>query len=167
MYGHLALLAGQCPVEQVQLIVPTTDDPTLPMLSFRVWLLGVTGCILISLVSVLTSFRQNPISIPDFVVLLLCYSLGKLMAAMLPAKVVRVPGTKIVFSLNPGPFSIKEHVLSWIIFGSGLGTSVATDILAATRAYFRRSIHPATFFLLLFTTTVSTRSSPKYVKHQQ
>jgi hypothetical protein len=85
------------------------------------------------------------------------------MAAMLPAKLVRVPGTKIIFSLNPGPFSIKEHILCWTIFTSGLGIPIATEIVATTQAYFRRSLHPAAYFLLLFTTEVSTKHYPKVV----
>jgi hypothetical protein len=128
-----------------------------------VWILGITGCIIFSFVSVLTSFRQNPVDIPDFAIILVTYSLGKLMAAMLPAKLVRVPGTKIIFSLNPGPFSIKEHILCWTIFTSGLGIPIATEIVAATQAYFRRSLHPAAYFLLLFTTEVSTKHYPKVV----
>ncbi|KAF7068960.1 hypothetical protein CFC21_074661 [Triticum aestivum] len=101
----------------------------------------------------LTTFRQNPVNIPEFSIIMLCYSLGKLMAAVLPAKVVRVPGTKIVFSLNPGPFSLKEHILCCMIANNGLGASPAIDILAATKAYFRRSIHPVAVFLLLLTTS--------------
>ncbi|CAM0945228.1 unnamed protein product [Alopecurus aequalis] len=145
-------IQGQSPVEQVRLVVPTTDDPTLPTLTFRVWVIGIIGCIILSFVSVLTCFRPNPVDIPGFAIILVCYSLGKFMAAMLPTRLVRVPGTKIMFSLNPGPFSIKEHILCWTIFTSGSGVPIATEVFAATRAYFRRSIHPATYFLLLFTT---------------
>jgi hypothetical protein len=115
-----------------------------------------------SLVSVLTGFRQNPIDIPDFAITILCYSLGKLMARVLPRITMRVPGTRIKISLNPGPFSIKEHLLSTMIISSGIGTPPATNILAATRAYFRISIHPVAFFLLLLTTNVSTKLPSKY-----
>jgi hypothetical protein len=163
MKQYLAPIQGQSPVEQVRLIVPTTDDTTLPTLTFRVWIIGITGCIILSFVSVLTSFRQNPVDIPVFAIILVCYSLGKFMAALLPAKLVRVPGTKIIFSLNSGPFSIKEHILCWTIFTSGLGTPVATGIVVATRASFGRSLHPAAYFLLLFTTEVSTEHSPEVV----
>lgn len=158
-------LEGESEIEQMRLAVPTTDDPTLPALTCRVWILGITGCIILSFVTMLTTFRQNPVNIPEFSVIMLCYSLGKLMAAVLPAKVVRVPGTKIVFSLNPGPFSIKEHILCCMIANNGLGASPAIDILAVTKAYFRRSIHPVAVILLLFTTSVSTRSSPNFLNH--
>ncbi|XBI82040.1 hypothetical protein VPH35_090821 [Triticum aestivum] len=141
----------QSPIEQVRLTVPTTDDPTLPTLTLRVWIIGITGCIIMSLVSVMTGFRQNPVGVPNFVVTILCYSLGKFMASVLPSN-LRVRGTRIKISINPGPFNIKEHLLSTVIFSSGLGTMPAANLYAATRAYFRISIHPMAFFFLLLTT---------------
>jgi hypothetical protein len=33
-------------VEQVRLTVPTTDDPTLPVWTFRMWTIGVVSCAL-------------------------------------------------------------------------------------------------------------------------
>ncbi|XBH92854.1 hypothetical protein VPH35_083897 [Triticum aestivum] len=141
----------QSPIEQVRLTVPTTDDPTLPTLTLRVWIIGITGCIIMSLVSVMTGFRQNPVGVSNFVVTISCYSLGKFMASVLPSN-LRVRGTRIKISINPGPFNIKEHLLSTVIFSSGLGTMPAANLYAATRAYFRISIHPMAFFFLLLTT---------------
>lgn len=37
---------------------------------------------------------------------------------------------KFSFSLNPGPFNIKEHCLIVIIASTGGGSAYATDILA-------------------------------------
>lgn len=34
------------PVEEVALVVPETDDPTLPVLTFRAWFLGLVSCAL-------------------------------------------------------------------------------------------------------------------------
>ena len=165
MLDLFELYEDQSPIEQVRLTVPTTDDPTLPTLTFRVWFIGIIGCISMSLVSVLTGFRQNPVGIPDFAVTILCYSLGKLMARVLPTNVTSVPGTRIKLSLNPGPFSIKVHLLSMMIFSSGLGTPAATNIFAATRAYFKISIHPVAFFLLLLTTNVRIKLPSKVLEH--
>lgn len=114
-----------------------------------------------SLVSVMTGFRQNPVGVPNFVVTILCYSLGKFMASVLPSN-LRVRGTRIKISINPGPFNIKEHLLSTVIFSSGLGTMPAANLYAATRAYFRISIHPMAFFFLLLTTNVSMKHPPNF-----
>jgi hypothetical protein len=38
---------------------------------------------------------------------------------------------------------------------------MATGVLATTRAYFGRSIRPTAYFLLLFTTAVSSKPSHK------
>jgi hypothetical protein len=32
----------RCPVEEVALVVPETDDPSLPVMTFRAWFLGLT-----------------------------------------------------------------------------------------------------------------------------
>lgn len=36
------------PIEQVRLTVPITDDPTLPCLTFRTWVLGSICCVLLA-----------------------------------------------------------------------------------------------------------------------
>ncbi|GLU04857.1 hypothetical protein SLE2022_219860 [Rubroshorea leprosula] len=37
------------PIREVQQTVPTTDDPMLSVLTFRVWFLGMLSCVLLSL----------------------------------------------------------------------------------------------------------------------
>ncbi|KAJ8637079.1 hypothetical protein MRB53_011346 [Persea americana] len=46
-------------VEEVKLTVPATDDHTLPALTFRTWVIGFTGCILVSFMTRFFSYRQN------------------------------------------------------------------------------------------------------------
>ncbi|ONK59218.1 uncharacterized protein A4U43_C08F4190 [Asparagus officinalis] len=36
------------PIEQVALTVPTSDDPSIPVLTFRMWVLGTASCALLS-----------------------------------------------------------------------------------------------------------------------
>ena len=101
----------------VSAIVPTTDDPSTPSLSFRVLILGTLWNILLATINSIFMFRTNPFAIPSTVATLLSYPMGIIMATVLPSKEFRI-GT-YAFSLNPGPFSIKEHVLITIIAAAG------------------------------------------------
>lgn len=54
---------------------------------------------------------------PVFFVILVSLPLGRLLARILPK--YTVPLGRFSFSLNPGPFSIKEHVIIGIAANSG------------------------------------------------
>lgn len=145
---------NDCPIEQVRLTVPTTDDPTLPVLTFRTWVLGIASCLMISFINQFFSYRQNGVSISSIPVQLAVLPIGKLMAATLPTKSFQVPGTKWSFSLNPGPFNMKEHVLI-TIFASTAATGVyALHIVTIMKAFYKRPMNPIAAILLTQTTQV-------------
>lgn len=62
-----------------------------------------------AVISQISWFRTTSASYSMFFVQIVSYWLGNVMARILPAKDVDLGFFK--FSLNPGPFSIKEHVL--------------------------------------------------------
>ncbi|KAK3433638.1 hypothetical protein EUGRSUZ_D00938 [Eucalyptus grandis] len=74
------------------------------------------------------------------------------MAAVLPQEVIRVPGTKWSFSLNPGPFNLKEHVLITIFANAGSSGVYAINIITIVIAFYHRHIHPLAAMLLALTT---------------
>ena len=80
--------------------------------------------------------------------------IGKIMAAYLPRKSVRVPGTRWSFSLNPGPFNLKEHVLITIFANSGSNIVYAVNIVTIIKAFYKRRIHAMAAMLLTQTTQV-------------
>lgn len=147
------------PIEQVRLTVLPTDDPTQPALTFRTWVLGTVSCVILAFVNQFFGYRQNQLSISSVSAQILVLPVGKLMAAWLPAKAIRVPFTKWSFSLNPGPFSLKEHVLITIFASSGAGGVYAVHILTSVKAFYHRGLHPAAAFLLSQTTQVFLGSS--------
>lgn len=142
------------PIEQVRLTVLPTDDPTQPALTFRTWFLGTISCVILAFVNQFFAYRQNQLSISSVSAQILVLPVGKLMAAWLPKTVFRVPLTKWSFSLNPGPFSLKEHVLITIFASSGAGGVYAVHILTSVKAFYHRGLHPAAAFLLSQTTQV-------------
>jgi OPT family oligopeptide transporter len=142
------------PIEQVRLTVPITDDPTQAVLTFRTWVLGLAACILLSFVNQFFQYRSNQLSIGSVTIQILVLPIGKFMAAKLPKKQVSIPFTKWSFSLNPGPFSMKEHVLITIFANCGAGGVYAVYIITITKAFYHKGLHPVAAMLLAQTTQV-------------
>lgn len=72
--------------------------------------------------SILFGYRQNALYISSVSAQIAVLPMGKLMAAYLPNKPIHIRGTQWFFSLNPGPFNLKEHVLITIFANSGSNT---------------------------------------------
>ncbi|CAK9182214.1 unnamed protein product [Ilex paraguariensis] len=123
------------PIEQVRLTVPITDDPSLPCLTFRTWVLGLTSCALLAFLNQFFGYRQNPLYVSSVSAQIVVLPIGKLMAAYLPNKSIRIPGTKWSFSLNPGPFNLKEHVLITIFANSGSSPVYALGIITLSNTF--------------------------------
>lgn len=140
------------PIEQVRLTVPITDDPTLPCLTFRTWVLGLTSCAFLAFLNQFFGYRQNPLSISSVCVQIAVLPLGKLMAATFPTKSIHIPMTKWSFSLNPGPFNSKEHVLITIFASTGSSSVYAVNIITIVKAFYHRGLHPFAAMLLIQTT---------------
>ncbi|KAI9185422.1 hypothetical protein LWI28_007102 [Acer negundo] len=140
------------PIEEVRLTVPITDDPSQPALTFRTWVLGLASCCLLAFVNQFFSYRQNQLSVGSVSAQILVLPMGKLMAATLPTKVVRFPSTNWTFSLNPGPFNLKEHVLITIFASCGASGVYAVSIITIVKAFYHRSLHLVAAMLLAQTT---------------
>ncbi|CBI39769.3 unnamed protein product, partial [Vitis vinifera] len=143
---------NDCPIEEVRLTVPITDDPTEPCLTFRTWVLGLISCVLLAFVNQFFGYRDNQLSISSVSAQIVVLPLGKLMATMLPTKQVNVPFTNWSFSLNPGPFSLKEHVLITMFANAGSGGVYAVYIITIVKAFYHRNLNPVAGYLLLQTT---------------
>ncbi|KAL7415982.1 OPT oligopeptide transporter protein-domain-containing protein [Mrakia frigida] len=131
----------------VRKAVPTTDDPSLPTLTFRVIVLGSIFCIIGASTSQLFFFKSNPPNFSSFFVILSSYPLGNAMARFLPNRRVRFLG-----ELNPGPFSIKEHLLVGVFASSGGSAAYASDILAILSLYYKTELGAIAGVTLLLTT---------------
>ena len=95
--------------EEVGTTVSCTDDPTLSVLTFRSWFLGLLFTCLLSFVNQFFSYRTSPLFVGTLVAQLISYPLGRAMANMLPTRKFSIFRWK--FTLNPGPFTIKEHCI--------------------------------------------------------
>ncbi|KAL7127672.1 hypothetical protein ABFS83_14G267600 [Erythranthe nasuta] len=149
------------PIEQVRLTVPVTDDPNLPVWTFRMWILGLISCVTLSFLNQFLSYRREPLIITQITVIVASLPIGRFMAAVLPTTIwtVRIPGFgPQQFSLNPGPFNIKEHVLISIFANAGSafgnGPAYAVMIVDIIIAFYRRKISFLAGWLLIITTQV-------------
>jgi hypothetical protein len=101
----------QSPYEEVAANVPNHDDPSMLCFTFRSFILGILFTCLLSFVNQFFIFRTSPLNIDMILVQLLCYPIGKLLATVLPNRTFQPFGKRWEFSLNPGPFTIKEHCI--------------------------------------------------------
>jgi hypothetical protein len=75
-------------------------------------------------------FRYPSVTILGIVAQLLTFPLGRAWAKFMPN--VKIWG----ISVNPGPFSIKEHVLITIMGSVGATSAYATDLVAVQRVFY-------------------------------
>ncbi|KAI1443533.1 OPT superfamily oligopeptide transporter [Annulohypoxylon stygium] len=133
---------SQIPPE-VRRIVSLHDDPTLPTLTFRYFLLSIIFVIPGAFLSAMNSFRTTYAPYSVFFVQIAGNYVGLWLARILPSRQIRIPFTKQSFSLNPGPWSVKEHVLITVTAASGATGNLAVTPIALGDLYFNTRVHPA------------------------
>ncbi|KAF8920044.1 hypothetical protein BGZ58_004508, partial [Dissophora ornata] len=122
------------PIEEVRVTVSNTDDPSLPYNTFRMWSIGLVFTAIISFVNEFFYLRQTTVSIGYSVVALISLPIGHFMARVLPTRQWNLFGWR--FSLNPGPFSIKEHVLIGTMAACNSSTAYAVDIVILQNVFY-------------------------------
>ncbi|KAK9166192.1 hypothetical protein Scep_001383 [Stephania cephalantha] len=149
------------PIEEVRLTVTNTDDPTLPVWTFRMWSLGLISCALLSFLNQFFAYRTEPLVITQITVQVATLPIGHFMARVLPTTKFTLPGLdprRHQFSLNPGPFNMKEHVLISIFANAGSafgsGSAYAVSIVTIIKAFYHRSISFLAGWVLIVTTQV-------------
>jgi OPT oligopeptide transporter protein len=98
-------------------MTPQTDDPATPAFNFRSVFLGCIWGIFLACCDTL-SFRSNAFSVTTCLAQLLSYPMGIYLAYIIPR---RLP------TLNPGPFTVKEHVIVYTIAGRAGGLPYGVD----------------------------------------
>ncbi|XP_075088809.1 oligopeptide transporter 2-like [Nicotiana tabacum] len=121
--------------------------------------LGIISCALLSFINIFFSYRQNPLIISMITAQVASLPLGQLMAKVLPTRKFHLPGfASREFSLNPGPFSMKEHVLISIFANAGAGfgggTAYAISIVDIIKVFYHRKISFLAGWILVITTQV-------------
>ena len=146
---------------EVRRIVSLHDDTSLPTLTFRYFVLAVLFVIPGAFLSQMNSFRTTYAPYSVFFVQIASNYAGLWLARVLPRRRVRVPlpfpftkdgrrRRSWSFSLNPGPWSIKEHVLVTITAASGATGNGAATPISVGELYFGERLHPAAAILFMW-----------------
>ncbi|KAL7278030.1 OPT oligopeptide transporter [Trametes coccinea BRFM310] len=126
------VLDEDSPYPEVRSAVANTDDPDMPVNTLRAWVIGILWAMIIPGMNQFFYFRYPSVTVTGIVAQLLSYPLGRLWAYAMPR--VKVFGV----SLNPGPFTVKEHVLVTIMANVGYQSAYAADIVAVQRVYYHQ-----------------------------
>ncbi|KAG7090576.1 hypothetical protein E1B28_009683 [Marasmius oreades] len=105
----------------------------MPVSTLRAWVIGIFSAILFSGVNQFFMFRYPSITFTTIVPLLLSYPFGRAAAAYIPRH-----WTLFGLEMNPGPFSIKEHVLITVSASVASESAYATDIIAVQRVFYKQ-----------------------------
>ncbi|KAI1415510.1 small oligopeptide transporter [Hypoxylon sp. FL1857] len=119
--------ADTSPFPAVRAVVPETDDPAMPVNTFRAWFLGIVFVFLGAGVNAFFALRYPGVHIVSLVAELLAFPLGVAIAKILP-----------ISRFNPDRhFNIKEHALVTIMsnVSFGFGSADATNIIQAAKFY--------------------------------
>ncbi|KAG6373683.1 OPT oligopeptide transporter [Boletus reticuloceps] len=120
------------PYPEVRSAVANTDDVTIPCGTLRAWVLGIIWAIIVPGMNQFFFFRYPSVTVTNNVAQLLSFPMGQFWARV-------VPNWKIFgISINPGPFTIKEHVLVTMMATVGYQSAYATDIIAVQRVYYNQ-----------------------------
>lgn len=119
------------PYPEVRACVDAFDDPTLPVLTFRTWVIGLVLAILEAAVNQFFLVRLPGLALSVTISQVVAYPIGCLMAKVLPTRVFHLGSRS--FSLNPGPFNIKEHVLITIMVNASSARCYAVQTISVLR----------------------------------
>jgi OPT family small oligopeptide transporter len=137
------------PYPEVRASVSNIDDPDMPTLTIRMWLVGLVLSLAGSGMNMFFNFRQPaPLVIP-VVLLLVAHPLGKFLAYSLPITIYRLPRVLggAQFSLNPCPWNIKEHVLVVIMTNVSVGPAYALNAIVVAEFYYK--LHLGVWFSIV------------------
>ncbi|KAF9438266.1 hypothetical protein BGZ76_008907 [Entomortierella beljakovae] len=121
----------------------------------------VTISTIISFVNQFFYLRQTSVSISYPIVALLSLPLGHFLAKVLPTRQFKIPFPTFrgmgafKFTLNPGPFTLKEHVLIGTMAACNTNTAYAVDIIILQKLFYHDEKSAIGGFLLVLTTQIT------------
>lgn len=127
------ILEDDSPYPEVRSAVANTDDETIYVGTLRSWVLGILCAIIFPGLNQFYFFRYPGVTILGLVAQLITFPLGRAWAKVMPkVKILDI-------SVNPGPFTVKEHVLITIMASVGAQSAYATGLIAVQRVYYSQN----------------------------
>lgn len=140
------VLEDDSPYPEVRSAVANTDDPSMPSSTLRSWTIGIIFAIIMAGLNQFFFFRYPSVTIGNLVAQLLSFPFGRLWAKFMPN--VSIFG----LAVNPGPYTVKEHVLTTIMATVGAASAYATDIIAVQRVYYNQTYNFSYQWLVVMST---------------
>ncbi|PLW42849.1 hypothetical protein PCASD_07221 [Puccinia coronata f. sp. avenae] len=162
------------PYPEVRASVSNIDDPEMPCLTFRAWVLGLFFVVVCGSLNMFFQLRYPAPFITPVIVQIISYPSGKLCATILPDRVYQLPGGEGMkrsgfkgfldriwptwlgagaeWSLNPGPFNIKEHTVIAIMANAAVGPVYAVNMTLVMEKYYQRPPGPGFDFCIALAT---------------
>ncbi|KAK9384903.1 OPT oligopeptide transporter protein-domain-containing protein [Lipomyces mesembrius] len=117
-----SLMKYHSPYPEVRSVCAPTDDPTIPVETFRAYVIGIFWVAVAGFINQLMYYRQPHFTLTSQVVQILLLPCGQFAAKFLPAWKFRV--WKWTVNLNPGPWTFKEQMFATIITNVGAQNAV-------------------------------------------
>ncbi|KAF8841168.1 OPT superfamily oligopeptide transporter [Paxillus ammoniavirescens] len=118
------------------LIISSEDNPHLPALTFRFWVIGSGLATFGSVLSEIYFWKPQNAAVSSLFQLILSYVLGNAMHYAMPCK-------GYWRYLNPGPFNIKEHTCITIMASTASVTATSIGIIATLDLFYGITLDPA------------------------
>lgn len=139
------------PFPEVRAAVRNFDED-LPCNTVRAWTIGMLLVVVGASMNTLFSLRQPSISIGPLIAQIVAWPMGHGWAKFVPEREFTTFG--ITWTLNPGPFNVKEHAIIVVMASVSFSVAYATDIILAQLVFYKQDFG-IVFQLLL---TISTQS---------
>ncbi|PSS37094.1 hypothetical protein PHLCEN_2v1060 [Hermanssonia centrifuga] len=97
------------PYPEVRAAVSNMDDPSMPVNTFRMWFLGLLFTVGATAINQILGLRSLSMTINTLAIQVAVLPFGKAFAYFLPRTRFNTFG--YVWTLNPGPFNVKEHTV--------------------------------------------------------
>ncbi|KAK1756173.1 OPT oligopeptide transporter protein-domain-containing protein [Echria macrotheca] len=127
-------------------------DQDLPCNTVRAWTIGLSLIFLGASMNTLFSLRSPSISLGALIAQVVAWPIGHGWARIMPERKFTTFGLR--WSLNPGPFNIKEHSIIVVMASVSFSVAYATDIILAQVVYYKQDF--GLLFQLML--TISTQS---------
>ncbi|KAF8267594.1 OPT oligopeptide transporter [Lactarius quietus] len=140
------IIEDESPYPEVRSAVSNTDDPTMPVSTLRAWVLGIMLAVLLAGINQFFYFRYPTVVIDAYIPLLVSFPIGKLWERYAPNM------TLFGVELNPGPFTIKEHVMITIMSSVVDSSAYATNVFAVQKVFYNQNPSFAYQWLMIMST---------------
>lgn len=141
------------PYPEVRAAVHNYDED-MPCNTVRAWTIGLFLVVIGASMNTLFSLRSPSIGLGALIAQIIAWPLGQGWEKIMPKREYTLWPLGIRWSLNPGPFNIKEHSIIVVMASVSFSVAYATDIILAQLVFYKQNFG-VTWQLLL---TISTQS---------